>query len=244
MSLSNFVKRIRNIMRNDAGINGDAQRIEQMAWMLFLKVYDEKENDWELDDDDYKSIIPEECRWRNWAHDDGSGNGIDHLAGDHQLSSRQAQRRKCNNGGKVLGAGAPDQLRCILQEVADTDGGDQHRETRNAPQGLVGQSLDQHAQKRTHDDGRQNTHRRGKSQIARYAVGHISAHHDHVAVGEVQHFGDTVDHGVAQRDQRVDAPQAQPAYQCLYQIRHSRHSFAWRPFRPPGAAPGGRMGLL
>ena len=72
MSLSNFVKRVRNIMRNDAGINGDAQRIEQMAWMLFLKVYDEKENDWELDDDDYKSIIPEECRWRNWAHDDGS----------------------------------------------------------------------------------------------------------------------------------------------------------------------------
>ena len=53
MSLSNFVKRVRNIMRNDAGINGDAQRIEQMAWMLFLKVYDEKENDWELDDDDY-----------------------------------------------------------------------------------------------------------------------------------------------------------------------------------------------
>ena len=70
-------------MRNDAGINGDAQRIEQMAWMLFLKVYDEKENDWELDDDDYKSIIPEECRWRNWAHDDGSGNA---LTGDELLS--------------------------------------------------------------------------------------------------------------------------------------------------------------
>ena len=70
MSLSNFVKRIRNIMRNDAGINGDAQRIEQMAWMLFLKVYDEKENDWEMEDD-YKSIIPEECRWRNWAYDMG-----------------------------------------------------------------------------------------------------------------------------------------------------------------------------
>ena len=75
MSLSNFVKRIRNIMRNDAGINGDAQRIEQMAWMLFLKVYDEKENDWEMEDD-YKSIIPEECRWRNWAHDDGSGYAL------------------------------------------------------------------------------------------------------------------------------------------------------------------------
>ena len=43
MALNNFVKSIRNIMRNDAGINGDAQRIEQIAWMLFLKVYDEKE---------------------------------------------------------------------------------------------------------------------------------------------------------------------------------------------------------
>lgn len=41
-NLSGFVKRLRDIMRNDAGINGDAQRIEQIAWMLFLKVYDTK----------------------------------------------------------------------------------------------------------------------------------------------------------------------------------------------------------
>lgn len=58
-------------MRNDAGINGDAQRIEQIAWMLFLKVYDSKERDWEMDN--YISIIPEEFRWANWAHDDKSG---------------------------------------------------------------------------------------------------------------------------------------------------------------------------
>ena len=76
MSLSNFVKRIRDIMRNDAGINGDAQRIEQMAWMLFLKVYDTKESDWEFDDDGYTSIIPECCRWSNWAVDDKSGNAM------------------------------------------------------------------------------------------------------------------------------------------------------------------------
>ena len=76
MSLSNFVKRIRDIMRNDAGINGDAQRIEQMAWMLFLKVYDAKENDWEFDDDGYVSIIPDNCRWSNWAVDDRSGNAM------------------------------------------------------------------------------------------------------------------------------------------------------------------------
>ena len=76
MALNNFVKSIRNIMRNDAGINGDAQRIEQIAWMLFLKVYDEKENDWEFNEDNYESFIPENCRWRNWAKDNGDGNAL------------------------------------------------------------------------------------------------------------------------------------------------------------------------
>ena len=76
MAITNFVKNIRNIMRNDAGINGDAQRIEQIAWMLFLKVYDEKENDWEFNEDNYTSFIPEQCRWRNWAKDDGTGEAM------------------------------------------------------------------------------------------------------------------------------------------------------------------------
>ena len=75
-NLGTFVKRLRDIMRMDAGISGDAQRIEQIAWMLFLKVYDAKESDWEVEEDDYVSIIPEECRWQNWAHDDGSGNAL------------------------------------------------------------------------------------------------------------------------------------------------------------------------
>lgn len=81
-NLTGFVKRLRDIMRNDAGINGDAQRIEQIAWMLFLKVYDAKEQDWEWDDEAYQSIIPEECRWQNWAHDDKSGTV---LTGDRLL---------------------------------------------------------------------------------------------------------------------------------------------------------------
>ena len=68
-NLSGFVKRLRDIMRNDAGINGDAQRIEQMVWILFLKVYDAKEEIWEFYDENYTSIIPEELRWRNWAVD-------------------------------------------------------------------------------------------------------------------------------------------------------------------------------
>lgn len=75
-NLSTFVKRIRDIMRNDAGINGDAQRIEQIAWMLFLKVYDAKEQDWEFDEEDYQSIIPSPCRWCNWAHDEKDGKAM------------------------------------------------------------------------------------------------------------------------------------------------------------------------
>lgn len=82
-NLSGFVKRIRDIMWNDAGVNGDAQRIEQMAWILFLKVYDAKEQDWEFDDENYESIIPEECRWQNWAADDRSGSA---MTGDKLLS--------------------------------------------------------------------------------------------------------------------------------------------------------------
>ena len=75
-NLTGFVKRLRDIMRNDAGINGDAQRIEQIAWMLFLKVYDAKEQDWAWEDENYQSIIPQACRWQNWAHDDKSGKAM------------------------------------------------------------------------------------------------------------------------------------------------------------------------
>lgn len=78
MAVSGLVKTLQNIMRSDAGINGDAQRIEQMVWLLFLKVYDAQEEEWELDAEDagttYESIIPEVLRWRNWApHLDDEG---------------------------------------------------------------------------------------------------------------------------------------------------------------------------
>lgn len=82
MSIGSFVKNIQNIMRGDSGINGDAQRIETMTWMLFLKVYDSKEEDWELYNDDYESIIPEDLRWRNWAVDNMDGEA---LTGDNLL---------------------------------------------------------------------------------------------------------------------------------------------------------------
>ena len=80
MAVGNLVKQLQDIMRKDAGINGDAQRIEQMVWVIFLKVYDAMEEDWELDDDNYESIIPEQLRWRNWAHSkDENGKTIKSL---------------------------------------------------------------------------------------------------------------------------------------------------------------------
>lgn len=73
MSLSTFISASRNIMRQDAGVDGDAQRIAQLTWLLFLKVYDAKESNWDIYQDNYESIIPEQLRWRNWATDDKDG---------------------------------------------------------------------------------------------------------------------------------------------------------------------------
>ena len=80
MAVNNIVKRIQNIMRQDPGVNGDAQRIEQMTWMFFLKVYDTQEETWEYKANKehlfFESIIPEPLRWRNWAIDVKDGNAL------------------------------------------------------------------------------------------------------------------------------------------------------------------------
>ncbi|MDC6481456.1 class I SAM-dependent DNA methyltransferase [Schleiferiaceae bacterium] len=70
MSVSTNIKSIRDTMRKDAGVDGDAQRISQMVWMLFLKIFADKEQEWELVMDEYQSAIPEEFKWQNWAADE------------------------------------------------------------------------------------------------------------------------------------------------------------------------------
>lgn len=73
MSLSTTIKSIQNIMRKDAGVDGDAQRISQLTWLLFLKILDAKEEEIELlmdEEEEYRSPVPEELRWRTWAADD------------------------------------------------------------------------------------------------------------------------------------------------------------------------------
>ncbi|HKI55427.1 MAG TPA: class I SAM-dependent DNA methyltransferase [Anaerolineales bacterium] len=68
-NVSGVIKSIQDIMRKDVGVDGDAQRISQLVWMFFLKIYDDREAEIELLEDDYKSPLPEHLRWRKWAKD-------------------------------------------------------------------------------------------------------------------------------------------------------------------------------
>ena len=70
MNISGVIKSVQDIMRQDAGVDGDAQRISQLVWMIFMKVFDAKEEEWELLNNKYKPIIPDKLKWRNWASDD------------------------------------------------------------------------------------------------------------------------------------------------------------------------------
>lgn len=80
INLSGMMKTIRNIMREDTGLNGDAQRIEQLGWMIFLKVLSDKEKELEVLEDDYVSPLPKVYHWDQWAGDDEG------ITGDELLS--------------------------------------------------------------------------------------------------------------------------------------------------------------
>lgn len=74
-NITGIIKSIRDIMRQDAGVDGDAQRISQMVWMIFLKVFSDKEEEWELVIENYKSPIPARLQWNNWAADEEGMTG-------------------------------------------------------------------------------------------------------------------------------------------------------------------------
>jgi type I restriction enzyme M protein len=69
-TITTNIKGIRDIMRKDTGVDGDAQRISQMVWMLFMKIFADKEEEWEITIEDYESPIPEKLKWQSWAADD------------------------------------------------------------------------------------------------------------------------------------------------------------------------------
>jgi type I restriction enzyme M protein len=70
MNITPIIKSIRDIMRKDSGVDGDAQRISQLVWMLFLKIFSDKEVTWRTEIDKYESPIPKQLSWINWADDE------------------------------------------------------------------------------------------------------------------------------------------------------------------------------
>src|SRR5205814_9166724 len=69
MSVRNTVKSIQDIMRQDTGVDGDAQRISQLCWMFFLKIIDDQDQELEMMSGGYRSPIPKKYQWRAWAAD-------------------------------------------------------------------------------------------------------------------------------------------------------------------------------
>jgi|SRR5579872_477165 len=109
MSIQTAIKSIQDIMRQDAGVDGDAQRLSQLVWLLFLKIFDDKEKEWELNEPKYKSPIPEKLRWRNWA------SNTEGITGDELLDFINGKLFKTLKNGVL--AGNPDPRASIVRGV-------------------------------------------------------------------------------------------------------------------------------
>ncbi|MBV9675772.1 MAG: SAM-dependent DNA methyltransferase, partial [Acidobacteriaceae bacterium] len=109
MSVRNTVKSIQDIMRQDNGVDGDAQRISQLCWMFFLKIIDDQDQELEEMRDNYRSPIPEKFQWRNWAADPEG------ITGDELLSFVNAELFPALK--ELPAAGSEDGRRRIVRDV-------------------------------------------------------------------------------------------------------------------------------
>ena len=153
---------------------------------------------------------------------------IDMLCADSALTAKdaipallsEAFGLDIDDAGKILGAGAPNQLSGILQEVADTKGGDQNCQAGSTTQGLVSQTLNDNTQNRTDHNCRNNGNNGRQAQIIGNTERNVSTHHDNITVSEVQHFGDTIDHGVTQGDDCINCANADAVDQILQNLHN------------------------
>ncbi len=97
-NVARVVKSIQDIMRKDVGVDGDAQRISQLVWMLFLKIFDDREYELEVLEENYKSPLPEHLRWRSWAINPEGKTG-DELADFVNLQLFPTLKNKLNTSG-------------------------------------------------------------------------------------------------------------------------------------------------
>jgi type I restriction enzyme M protein len=108
MSLSTLIKTIQDIMRKDVGVDGDAQRISQMVWLLFLKIFDDREQEWKITIKGYKSPLQSRFQWSNWAANSEGMTGeelIDFVNNDLFPSLKKlATTAGVSSHGKVIGS--------------------------------------------------------------------------------------------------------------------------------------------
>lgn len=109
-NIGGVIKSIRDIFRKDRGLSGDAQRIEQLGWMIFLKLFDDKDKEKELLNEKYKSPIPKKLQWRNWAGDDEG------MTGDELIKFVDTELFP---GLKELKIAADDKLGFIIRSIFD-----------------------------------------------------------------------------------------------------------------------------
>src|SRR5476649_415670 len=109
MSVRNTVKSIQDIMRQDVGVDGDAQRISQLCWMFFLKIIDDQDQELELTRDGYRSPIPKKLQWRTWAANPEwvTGDGLLDFVNDDLFPALK----------NLAGNGKPSDRRVVVREV-------------------------------------------------------------------------------------------------------------------------------
>jgi type I restriction enzyme M protein len=109
MSVRNIVKSIQDIMRQDVGVDGDAQRISQLCWMFFLKIIDDQDQELELIKPAYRSPIPKRFNWRTWAADPEG------ITGEELLSFINGEMFPALKGLQVTGK--PGDRRRVVRDV-------------------------------------------------------------------------------------------------------------------------------
>ena len=144
MAIATLIKSIQDIMRKDVGVDGDAQRISQIVWLLFLKIFDDKEQEWEFTISGYRSPLPERLRWSSWAKDQDHGRTGEELLDfvNNELFpelKRLATAAGVSPHGRVVGAVFEDAynymksgtllrqvINCIQSDVDFNSSGDRH----------------------------------------------------------------------------------------------------------------------
>lgn len=133
MPLSTLIKSIQDIMRKDVGVDGDAQRISQMVWLLFLKIFDDKEQEWKFTIKGYKSPLQSRFQWSNWAANAEGMTGeelIDFVNNDlFPALKKLATTAGVSSHGKVVGSVFEDAYNymksgTLLRQVINTIQGD------------------------------------------------------------------------------------------------------------------------